>query len=285
MKKSIFNAMLLSSMIFSVHAETILSKHVFSSKFASLIKQAHPEANVEIVKALEIKITFPENEESTSFLNNAYADYKNNPGQLDEILSAYAQSVTTPKELADAQLSKAQIFPVVKDRAYIQQMEEMFKNSDKKGLIYEKLNDVLYILYAFDTPTSIRFMTEDDLTDVGVEKNQLKTLAKENLKRTIPQIGLQGDPASISMLVADGTYEASFILFDDMWNKEQFPVKGNIVVYIPTRDLVLITGSEDEEHLALVHDILYNQGNEWSHIVSEVGFVRRENAWHVFNAN
>lgn len=84
------------------------------------------------------------------------------------------------------------------------------------------------------------------------------------------------------MLVADGTYEASLILFDGIWTKEQFPVKGDIVIYVPSRDLVLITGSEDKANLAKVHDIVYDQDTQWSHIVAETGFIRVGNNWQEF---
>ena len=265
-----------------VSAETYLDEGAFTKRYVAVVMELHPEATATIVNELEVKIKLPDDRELIAYLNNAYADYKNDPGDIDNVLATYAQTVSLPTELDSSELGKERIFPVIKDKLYIQQVEEMFADSDKGGLVYEKLNDVLYVLYAFDTPKSIRFMTEDDLSEVGLKKSELRELSKSNLRNAIPNLGLEGNPASLAMLVADGMYEASFILFDGIWTKEQFPVKGDIVVYIPARDLVLITGSEDEAGLAKVHEIVYGVENQWSHVVADVGFVRVNNTWQTF---
>ena len=67
-----------------------------------------------------------------------------------------------------------------------------------------------------------------------------------------------------------------------MWTKDQFPVKGDIVVYVPSRDTVLITGSEDEEGLSRIKEIISDPENNWSHIVAEVGFIRINDKWEVY---
>ena len=282
MKNIILLTMVFLSSFSTAFSGDILGKRAFTEKYVSVVNNLHPGAETEIVNDLEVKITFPDKKELTSFLDNAYADYKNAPQEIDSVLSSYAESITLSKNLENQKLEKEYIFPVIKDRKYIEQVEEMMKTSDKKGLVYEKLNDVLYVLYAFDTPKAIRFMTESDLADVGVKKQELRDLAKANLKKSIPNLQLRGDPRALSMLVADGMYEASFILFDKIWTKEQFPVQGDIVVYIPSRDLVLITGSNDKDSLAKVHEIVYNPKNQWSHIVAEVGFVRIDGSWRVY---
>ena len=115
----------------------------------------------------------------------------------------------------------------------------------------------------------------------GIE--ELKSLSMANLKKAIPSVQIEGDPSTISMIVADGTYEASFLLYDDLWTKDNFPVNGDIVVYVPSRDVVLVTGSNDVEGLKKVRSIVYNPENQWSHIVSEVGFVRKGDKWIEFN--
>ncbi len=282
MKNIFFFTLFIFNLVSIASAGDLLSKSEFSNRYVSVVIKMNPEAKAEVVNELEVRITLPDNTDLTSFLDNAYIDYKNKPEEIDSLLVTYVESLTLSKDFEKERFGKERIFPVIKDRLYIKQVEEMFKKSGKKGLVYEKINDVLYVLYAFDTPKSIRFITEDDLSDVGVRKSDLRQLSKSNLKKSIPNLKLEGDPSALSMLVADGTYEASFILYDGIWTKEQFPVKGNIVVYIPTRDLVLITGSEDKENLAKIHDIVYSQENHWSHIVAEVGFVRVDSGWQEF---
>jgi len=104
-------------------------------------------------------------------------------------------------------------------------------------------------------------------------------ISKANLKLAMPEIKIEGDVSYISMLVADGNYEASLLLFDGIWNKKQFPVKGDIVVYVPSRETVLIAGSEDKEALNQIHGIVYDKDTKWPHAVADVGFVRKQNKW------
>jgi uncharacterized protein YtpQ (UPF0354 family) len=274
---------LLFGLVTAVNAGDFLSKEDFANKYASVVESMHPEAKAEVVNELEVGITLPDGRELTSFLDNAYTDYKNNPKDIDNVLTAYAEALNLSTDFENVKFSKDQIVPVIKDRLYLEQAEELLNKSEKKTkLVYEKLNNTLYVFYAFDTPTSIRYMTEDDLRDIGIKESELRDLSKSNLKKSIPDLELEGDPAALSMLVADGTYEASFILFDEIWTKEQFPVKGNIVVYIPTRDVVLITGSEDDANLAKVRDLIYNKGSQWSHFITEVGFVRVDDRWQEY---
>ena len=87
------------------------------------------------------------------------------------------------------------------------------------------------------------------------------------------------------MLVADGNYEASFFLVDGLWSKKTFPVKGDIVVHIPARDTVLITGSEDAQGLETVAGILSQNLDKWDHPITNVGFIRKNDTWNIYKPN
>jgi uncharacterized protein YtpQ (UPF0354 family) len=54
------------------------------------------------------------------------------------------------------------------------------------------------------------------------------------------------------MITAGGNFEASLILLDDIWTKENMPVDGQIVIAIPTRDLLLVTGSKNIEGISKI---------------------------------
>ncbi len=282
MRKVVLVALMSVLIAAGAYAEELLSEDAFAKAFVQVVRELHPDAKVELVGYLEVSVTMPDDQEMTAYLDNAYANYRNDPQAVDEVLATYAGNLTVSRSLDEAQLVKERIFPVIKDQRYIDQIAELMRGTDQPGLVFEQLNEVLYVVYAFDKENAIQFLTGDNLEDLSLEKAQLRALAKSNLKAAIPSLKLQGDPAALSMLVADGTYEASFILFDSMWTKEQFPVSGDIVVYIPTRDLVLITGSEDKVNLEKVHSIVYDPQNQWSHGVADVGFVRKNDRWEVF---
>jgi len=126
-------------------------------------------------------------------------------------------------------------------------------------------------------------MPKEDINALGVEEGELRNLSMANLMNANESLQIQGDRSTVSMVVADGIYEASFLLYDDLWTKENFPVKGDIVVYVPSRDVLIVTGSEDTESLETVRGIVHNPESQWSHAVTDIGFVREKNKWAEFH--
>jgi uncharacterized protein YtpQ (UPF0354 family) len=124
---------------------------------------------------------------------------------------------------------------------------------------------------------------KEDIANLDVKEEELRDLSMSNLMNAIESLQIKGDPSTISMVVADGTYEASFLIYDALWTKETFPVKGDIVVYVPSRDVVIVTGSEDTDSLETVKGIVHNPENQWPHAVTNVGFTRKENKWVKFH--
>ncbi len=246
------------------------------------------ENKIEIVKISSLHVTFiikGNATEQQSYLDNAYREYKNSPLEIDDILNRYGSSMLSTISTIDTQYTKESILPIIKDFLFIKNAHDQMQKYDNVKiipLIYEKLNDVLYIVYAFDTRENIRYLSQNDLKLLKLDKTQLLKIAKNNLLNYLPEIQTQGDTSELSVVIADGNYEASLLLIDDLWNKNNFPVKGNIVVYIPNRDTVLVTGSDDKINLDKIHEIVYSPNVEWPHIVAEVGFIRSGNTWIEF---
>ena len=212
-------------------------------------------------------------------------NYRSSPGELDAIINAYINALTKSSSDVKSNIEKEHIFPVIKDRGYMEHITKLMNHSSKGELpfYYEKLNDVLYVMYAIDTPSAIKFMPKEDINALGVEEGELRNLSMANLMNANESLQIQGDRSTVSMVVADGIYEASFLLYDDLWTKENFPVKGDIVVYVPSRDVLIVTGSEDTESLETVRGIVHNPESQWSHAVTDIGFVREKNRWVEFH--
>ncbi|WP_299775548.1 DUF1444 family protein [uncultured Pseudoteredinibacter sp.] len=255
----------------------------FAKKYIAFISKLYPTYTVEKHGELEVRITAPGGEKMTAFLDNAYTDYINDPDDLERVLTVYSKSIAASLNFDKAGLSKDQLVPVIKNKAYLFRSLEMLASTGKAGLVYEKLNDELYVLYAFDAPNAMRFLTEADLDVFGLVKSELRTISTSNLRELIPGLKLEGDPASLSMVVVDGNYESSSILFDDIWTDRHFPVEGDIVVYILARDLVLVTGSKDKESLNSIQEIIGENRGQFSHPVSELGFVLINGQWKLFS--
>lgn len=266
------------------YATNEMSRMDFTNNYVQRVKTDHKDFTSKITKPLEVVFKASDGEERISYLDNAYSEYLNSPEDLNEILKRYTGSFNNLLLAGELNYKKEQIFPVIKDHHYIKQVSEIMKKRKGKGFpfYYEKLNDALYILYAFDTENSIQFVNESDIKELGIKKEELLDIAKENLRKSIPNVSIKGENSTLSMIVADGNYEASFLLFDSLWTNEYFPVKGDIVVYVPSRDFVLVTGSNDSKNLAKAHSIVFEENQKWSHVVADVGFIRKNNKWEIY---
>ena len=222
----------------------------------------------------------------SSNLNNAYLQYRKKPEDLNSILEQFSKVLDEGKIELTESLDKNRILPVIKNEDYILQVKAMVKEKSSKNEIpffYKKINDLLYLVFVLDTQNSMRFLNENDLITLGLKSTDLLPLSIENLKRDFAGLSVKGDPSGLSMLVADGNYEASFFLVDSLWNKKIFPVKGDIVVYMLSRNTVLITGSEDLEGLKRISEIISDSANNFAYPITDTGFIRESGGWKIYN--
>lgn len=117
---------------------------------------------------------------------------------------------------------------------------------------------------------------------MGIKRDQLKELAIENLRRILPPVEQHGgDP--YYMLTAGGDYVASLVLFDDLWSKLENDVEGNVVVGIPSRDVLLYTSDKSPEGIAAMRKAIENITATEGYLVSTTMLRRHSNGWKVFS--
>jgi uncharacterized protein YtpQ (UPF0354 family) len=101
----------------------------------------------------------------------------------------------------------------------------------------------LYVVYAFDQRSSMRFARWTELDRFGRSRSELRQIALTNLRARLPsKIGTHGDDKSF-LLVADGNHEASLILLDEIWERLESLIPGNIIVCVLARDVCLVTAT------------------------------------------
>ena len=223
---------------------TLLTERQFTSAFMDSLKRMYPGNIYTIKQDLEIDVKIGELN-LTHFLNNAYNSYKNEPESLSSIMSLYLRGALDMYR-EETPIQKNKIVPVIKDAAYI---TDVAKTVDKSPeLVYDKYNDKLVIIYAEDNENGIAYFSTERFMESGINRDSLLPIGLKNLDSILPKIEILGDNGYY-MLVAGGNYETSLILLDGIWTKENLKVKGDIVIAIPTRDLLLVTGSKDTEKL------------------------------------
>ena len=277
-------AVALALALLPLSALAALSKEAYTREYATVMRAAIPGLKVEIVEPLHLRVTHPDGTDSTAFLDNAYREYLSDPDARQELIerrvAAWAESIASE----NAPLDPKNIVPIIKDRAWVEEAMAMSRASGADAdewQVIEDYNDELVIVYAEDTPRNVRYFTSKDLAKAGVERSKLRALAIANLRRVLPKIEAhQGEV--YSMYTADGNYEASLLLFDDLWDGD-IRVDGDIVVAIPTRDVLLITGSKNAEGIARLREVADELTAEGTYTISPALFVYRKGKFRRFD--
>ena len=112
----------------------------------------------------------------------------------------------------------------------------------------------LDVLYAYDLGPCFQILSARGLAALGLTLEELHQAALENLRALNLDIQAHGDELS-GVIIAGGNYEASLILLPELWDKIESVVKGNLVVSVPARDMVLFAGDAKQENLAQLRRI------------------------------
>lgn len=238
-----------------------MSKQAYTELFAARLQQAAPELKLEIEGELKIKITGASGGAGTAFLDNSYDLYAANPNALEQILADYVTSgLAAFTNATDSKpLDQSLVVPVIKDRSWIADTRRGMQDrgateKDLPDYVYETLNAELVIVYAEDSPKSLSYVTAKSVATAGLKHAELRPLAIANLKRLLTKVEAKGGNG-VYLMVADGSYEASLLLFDDIWQEKRLKVEGDYVVAVPSRETLLITGSADQAGLKKVRQL------------------------------
>jgi uncharacterized protein YtpQ (UPF0354 family) len=262
----------------------VLSPAAFTREFADAFRKAQPGLKVVVVKNLELKLTTANGHESTSFLDNAYDAYKQNPKAKNDVLARFVSGGLDALNSSGRGVDRTRIVPVLKDRAWLEETRQTMLSRGAKEApehVSEDFSAELIVLYAEDSPTSIRYLGPKDLEQVKVKKTELRALACENLQRLLPKIERRGTNG-VYMLTAGGDYEASLLLLDAMWNAGELDVKGDVVVAIPARGLLLVTGSQHPQGIKTIQQMAKEAATRAPYRLTEKLFVHRNGRFDEF---
>lgn len=248
----------------------MLNEIEFSTEFAKRLTEKVEGLKIFSINGLEIQTEFENSNEYKHFLNNCYSEYLREPESIEEVFEKYLNSSSSLYK-PNGNINISDILPVIKDERFLQSILEINPNFEKNHT-FEKYNSELYIFYVEDTETNINYLTQEDFEKLNVEKSELRRIAIGNLSNSI-EIERHGENGYF-MLLADGNYESSMILLD-IWNEENFKVKGKIVVGIPSRDLLIITGKNDKENIKKLKQTISEINENGNHLVSEKLFEYR----------
>jgi len=258
----------------------MLTPPAFTQEFARALARTRPSANVSVADDLKLTIRETDGLVRNIQLNNSYNEYKLDPQRFDDLVATFSAIFSQPSK--EAGLDRTRIIPVIKDRQWLDELHNTLK---AKGVaqqhLAERFNDELVIVYAQDDPNRMRYLTTQE--DFGLSRAELRSLAIANLKRVLPKIEM-GRVGDVALMSAGGNYEASLLLIDDIWSSGQIQVNGDIVVAIPTRDTLLVTGSRSRSGLKLVRELTAKFKSQGPYELTDTLFRYRDGRFTKFGS-
>ncbi len=226
----------------------ILSETAFANEYLLALKKNNASVDYSLTSDLSVNAKYKGSDYS-HFPNNAYREYLMEPDCIDQVIAKFTQTANDLYK-ENKGVNTNNIIPVIKSTDFIDEVKKMVEVTDstKSSPLFEKYNNELLIVYAEDSEKSIRYFTQDDFAKLHISRDSISVIALDNLDKMLTKVERAGDNGKY-MITAGGSYEASMLLLTSFWSSKNFPVKGNIVVAVPNRDVLLITGSEDKANL------------------------------------
>lgn len=146
----------------------------------------------------------------------------------------------------------------------------------------DEYNSELCVTYTFGPQFGRRLVTHADLEQLGMAVRALRRAALDHLEVLSSRAEFHGQPPAL-MLSFDGL-ESSLVFATDFWTRLSGALPGELVIGVPARDVVIVTGSKSQAGLEKARrcvDRVFFAGGE--HLITRTLLVRRGAGWEPFD--
>ena len=262
-------------------AKNKLTEEEFTKVMCEAINENLAGAEVNIKGPLEISISTGEID-FECYLGNIWLQCKDQPSfrleSCETYLKALIDSIRAGGDVEYA-IEPNEIVPVLKDHLYVQQLCE--QANDVNIIVAEPFIADIFLVYAVDLGDSTMLLDVAGLKGLDIPIKKLRKLAIDNLKRKTQEIRRYGD-GPVYMLTAGGTFEASLLLVDEIWEQQEDSVPGYLVAGIPCRDTLIYTGSQSAEGIERLRQAVKELYETGGYAISKTLVVRQKGKWELF---
>ena len=255
------------------------SREQFARTMLHTMRKKNPAAKAEYNPADFSIVRTPG---GTTFLSNAYDEYRRCPALKRGKLIAFYAALKPPSEtLVPTAFAEAatHLLPRVRDRFSHEAMRFM-KSPDGKGpdVAYELLNEHLTVELVYDTPESMMLVPRKSLEEWGVSFETAMKTARDNLWKISNENWRQPVPGLHVAPWRDFHGASRLFLHDLVW---QLPVKGDHVAMVPNRNCLFVAGDQDDDALLGMARLAETQFNE-PRFMTAIAFRLNGNRWETF---
>jgi uncharacterized protein YtpQ (UPF0354 family) len=264
----------------------VLTPAQFTQEVASELQRLGPHRNFQIVEDLEIKGTISHKYPGEISLQNAYRDYLHSPDQKAVIIAHWVSALLEAWNIKkDAAIDSSRVLPVLEHNSRLRGKTEKATSvgADPGEYAHQRFTEDLIIQYVVDAPKFMLHLTNQHLADLNVSVEELHKIAVTNLIQMLPAPAIL-EAGGFYRIQTDNNYEASLVFLDDIWDKFPFNVPGEIVVAVPARDSLLVTGSKVPNGVRILSKLAQEVYGNSSYPISSELLIRREGKFVQYGA-
>lgn len=117
---------------------------------------------------------------------------------------------------------------------------EDLEPEDEEDIVLDEFLGTLAVGYA-PGPDYQALLTWQDLQRLGASQDALRAYAFDLLSKSAADVQVVGQPPAL--MLSFGGWESSAVLVDEFWERMAAQVPGELVIGVPARDVVVVTGS------------------------------------------
>jgi hypothetical protein len=220
-----------------------LDPAAFTAKIVTATAAAHPQLTVEAIGPLAFTVrTATGGESQDTNLEKFYELYCDEPVLLDALVKLQVSAQGDLITLATAQVSADMVVPLVRSFRDLE-------GFDETSAIIDPLTTELAIVYAFDLPHTLQYLTPRSLEVIGVSREDLAAVALANIEQRSAAAHVELEDG-IAFITADGFSASSLILCDAFWRTGVFAGSPCIAAFVPDRELVIAVDATEHDSVA-----------------------------------
>ena len=101
----------------------------------------------------------------------------------------------------------------------------------------------LLVSYVVSLPDVYRFVSRQNMLELGLNAESIHQLALDNLGRLLPEVDVQ-DLALFKAILTNQHLEACSLLLPDLWDRLSKQTAGDLLMAVPAQESVVFTGSQ-----------------------------------------
>jgi len=212
------------------------NEEAFTKTFLQQLQSAVPSHRFEYVAPLELKDS---TSGSTLYLDRLFGYIAANPKDSAAAQQSYVSQLSRAIAEAGKPISKQDVRLAIRNVAKIKSALDAMGPGSKPA--YPKnLTGDLVVLPVIDTPSTVRFVSEKDLSLLGLTEDEAVECGMKNLRAIQkPLAEVAKIPPRSGFGIITEEYAASRLIFTSDWKSIEEKVGGNLIAMAPAYDTVI----------------------------------------------